>query len=142
MHQTTTMEHNNEMTETIHNIRNRKTQQNISINENTVDTVVFQVIQEFQQRAEFGYNKYGTDLDRDDLTLVEWIQHAKEEHMDAILYLEKIRQVEMKRNECTKKQMDEISRQNDGITCLLIAVAVSWLVFLVKTEIIRVFNEL
>jgi hypothetical protein len=142
MHQTTTMEHNNEMTETIYNIHNRKTQNSISINENTVDTVVFQVIQEFQQRAAFGYNKYGTDLDRDDLTLVEWIQHAKEEHMDAILYLEKIRQVEMKRNELTKKQLDEISRQNDGITCLLIAIALSWLIILVKTEIIRLFSEL
>jgi len=142
MHQTSTMEHTNAMTETILNIRNRKTQQSININENDVDSVVFQVLQEFQHRAEFGYNKYGTDLDREDLTLIEWIQHAKEEHMDAILYLEKIRQVEMKRNVITKKQLDEISRQNDGLTCLLIAFGVSWFIFLIKTEILRAFNLL
>jgi hypothetical protein len=39
-----------------------------------------------------GKAKYGVDLDRTDLTLLEWIEHAKQEHMDAILYLEKIKQ--------------------------------------------------
>ncbi len=39
-----------------------------------------------------GKAKYGVDLDRNDLTLLEWIEHAKQEHMDAILYLEKIKQ--------------------------------------------------
>ena len=38
-----------------------------------------------------GKKKYETDLDRTDLSLVEWIEHAKQEHMDAILYLEKIK---------------------------------------------------
>jgi hypothetical protein len=28
-----------------------------------------------------------------DLSLLEWIEHAKQEHMDAILYLEKIKQI-------------------------------------------------
>ncbi len=37
------------------------------------------------------YQKYGVDLDRTDLSLIEWIEHAKQEHMDAILYLEKIK---------------------------------------------------
>ena len=142
MHQTTTMEQNNETQETIYNIRNRKTQQNILISENNVDTILFQVLQEFQQRAEFGYNKYGTDMDRDDLTLVEWIQHAKEEHMDAILYLEKIRQEEIKRNDFTKKQLAEISKQNDGLTCMLIVIGVSWLVFSVTSAIHRVIINL
>jgi hypothetical protein len=40
-----------------------------------------------------GKAKYSVDLDRTDLTLVEWIEHAKQEHMDAILYLEKIKQI-------------------------------------------------
>ena len=39
----------------------------------------------------FGLNKYGTDLDRTDLSVLDWIQHAQEEHMDAILYLEKLK---------------------------------------------------
>ena len=37
--------------------------------------------------------KYGTNLDRTDLSILEWIQHAQEEHMDAILYLEKLKQL-------------------------------------------------
>ena len=49
------------------------------------------VIQKFQQRAEFGQKKYGTNLDRKDLSVLDWIQHAQEEHMDAILYLEKLK---------------------------------------------------
>jgi hypothetical protein len=41
--------------------------------------------------------KYGVNLDRTDLTMLQWIQHAQEEHMDAILYLEKIKQIEQNR---------------------------------------------
>jgi len=56
------------------------------------DSVVSGVISAFQKRADFGKKKYGTDLDRKDLTILEWIQHAQEENMDAILYLEKLKQ--------------------------------------------------
>ena len=48
------------------------------------------IIDQFVERAKFGKEKYNTDLDRDDLGLLDWIEHAKQEHMDAILYLEKI----------------------------------------------------
>jgi len=60
--------------------------------ENT-DSVVFSIVKQFKERARIGKEKYGTDLDRDDLSLNEWLQHAQEEHMDAILYLEKIKKV-------------------------------------------------
>ena len=43
-------------------------------------------------RADVGKNKYGTTMDRDDLSLLEWIQHAQEEAMDLAVYLEKIKQ--------------------------------------------------
>jgi hypothetical protein len=56
------------------------------------DSVVTSVISAFQKRAEVGKKKYGTDLDRKDLSTLQWIQHAQEEHMDAILYLEKLKQ--------------------------------------------------
>lgn len=39
-----------------------------------------------------GKEKYGTDLDRQDLKPLDWIQHAQEELMDGILYLEKLKQ--------------------------------------------------
>lgn len=58
-----------------------------------VDSIVRAVIDKFVARANFGKKKYGTDLDRTDLNVFEWIQHAQEEHMDAILYLEKLRKI-------------------------------------------------
>ena len=57
-----------------------------------LDSIVTSIIDQFTTRAAKGKAKYGVDLDRNDLTLVEWIEHAKQEHMDAILYLEKIKQ--------------------------------------------------
>ena len=56
-----------------------------------IDSVVRSVIGQFIGRAEVGMSKYGTNLDRKDLGLLEWIQHAQEEMMDGILYLEKIK---------------------------------------------------
>jgi len=57
-----------------------------------LDSIVTSIIDQFEKRALKGKEKYGVDLDRNDLTLLEWIEHAKQEHMDAILYLEKIKQ--------------------------------------------------
>jgi hypothetical protein len=57
-----------------------------------LDSVVSSILNQFTSRALMGKNKYGVDLDRTDLSLLEWIEHAKQEHMDAILYLEKIKQ--------------------------------------------------
>jgi hypothetical protein len=57
-----------------------------------LDSIVTSIINQFEKRAIKGKEKYGVDLDRNDLTLLEWIEHAKQEHMDAILYLEKIKQ--------------------------------------------------
>ena len=61
--------------------------------DNKLDSVVTTIIEQFTSRAKMGKAKYGVDLDRTDLTLLEWIEHAKQEHMDAILYLEKIKQI-------------------------------------------------
>jgi hypothetical protein len=55
------------------------------------DYVVDSVIDQFIDRATFGRNKYGVGMERDDLSILEWIEHAKQEHMDAILYLEKLK---------------------------------------------------
>jgi len=56
------------------------------------DSIVNSVIKKFAQRSEFGQKKYGTNLDRTDLTVQDWITHAQEELMDGILYLEKLKQ--------------------------------------------------
>ena len=56
------------------------------------DTVVTSIINQFVLRAQFGKKKYNTDLDRKDLSTLDWIEHAKQELMDGILYLEKLKQ--------------------------------------------------
>ena len=61
-----------------------------------MDSIVASIIKQFEDRSAMGKKKYGTDLDRTDLSLVEWIEHAKQEHMDAILYLEKLKQQYLK----------------------------------------------
>ena len=65
---------------------------NQSINCDNLDIVVTSVISSFVSRAKFGEMKYGTNLDRNDLSTLDWIQHAQEELMDGILYLEKLKQ--------------------------------------------------
>ena len=57
----------------------------------TKDSIVESVVSSFRERSEVGTRKYGTTLDRDDLSMKDWIQHLHEELMDAILYLEKIK---------------------------------------------------
>ena len=57
------------------------------------DSIVESVISKFKNRSNVGIQKYGTTLDRNDLTTLEWINHAQEEAMDFILYLEKLKQI-------------------------------------------------
>jgi hypothetical protein len=64
-----------------------------------MDSIVASVIDKFTQRAELGKEKYGTDLDRTDLSLEDYLQHALEEHMDAILYLTKALKLEREKKE-------------------------------------------
>jgi hypothetical protein len=62
------------------------------------DTVVASVISSFQERSRAGQLKYGTTLDRTDLTPLQWAQHMQEELMDAILYLERLKREIIARN--------------------------------------------
>ena len=41
-------------------------------------------------RSKLGKAKYGVTMDREDLSTLEWLQHAKEEAMDLAVYLEKL----------------------------------------------------
>ena len=58
----------------------------------TDDTIVNTVIHSFIDRSNLGFKKYGKTLDRTDVTTVEWANHMQEELMDAILYLERLKQ--------------------------------------------------
>ena len=66
------------------------TNDNLDIQE---DTIVQSVIEKFYERSQVGIKKYNTTLDRNDLSLYEWISHAQEEIMDFILYLEKVKKI-------------------------------------------------
>jgi hypothetical protein len=46
------------------------------------------VIDKIKTRAEFGLQKYGTTLERTDLSTLDWLIHAQEEAMDLANYLE------------------------------------------------------
>ena len=57
------------------------------------DSIVQSVIEKFYQRSLVGIKKYNTTLDRNDLSLHEWLEHAQCEIMDFILYLEKVKKI-------------------------------------------------
>jgi len=48
------------------------------------------VIDKIRSRAEGGRKKYGTTMEREDLTLLEWFNHLQEELTDAAVYLQKL----------------------------------------------------
>lgn len=54
-----------------------------------VDSVVAAVRSDLLQRSELGIAKYGQTLDRTDLNLRDWLQHAYEETLDQANYLKR-----------------------------------------------------
>lgn len=48
------------------------------------------VIIKIAKRSVAGLNKYGTTMERTDLTKKEWLIHAQEEAMDFCVYLERL----------------------------------------------------
>ena len=60
--------------------------------ENKYDTIVESVLTKDKDRANIGFTKYGTNLDRTDLNTKEWAEHLQQELMDAVLYLEKFKE--------------------------------------------------
>lgn len=53
------------------------------------DKVIEAVRDDLLRRSQFGIAKYGTTLDRTDLTLRDWLQHAYEECLDQANYLKR-----------------------------------------------------
>lgn len=45
------------------------------------------------KRSEIGKKKYGTTMERKDLSELDWLKHAQEEAMDLAVYLEKLIQI-------------------------------------------------
>jgi|TARA_B100001758_G_C18411200_1_gene615841 hypothetical protein len=58
-----------------------------------LDSIVYSVIEKFTNRAEIGFTKYNKNMDRNDLTISEWLEHSIEEKMDDIIYMQKIKKL-------------------------------------------------
>lgn len=54
-----------------------------------IDPIVSMVIAQFRERSRRGIEKYNTTLFENDLSLIQWLEHAKQESMDQVLYLER-----------------------------------------------------
>jgi hypothetical protein len=61
------------------------------------DLIVENVKNIYDLRAKIGKAKYGTTMERNDLSFVEWLIHLQEELMDATIYIEKLK-FEYKKN--------------------------------------------
>jgi hypothetical protein len=60
------------------------TQENLS-----KDQVVEKVREDLLNRSKVGIKKYNVTLDREDLSLKDWLQHAYEEALDLANYLKR-----------------------------------------------------
>lgn len=67
----------------------------------TSDSIVNAIVDKFKSRSEVGIKKYKTTLDRSDLSIEQWLDHAIEENMDMLLYMYKLK------SEITKKVNNE-----------------------------------
>ena len=57
------------------------------------DPVVERVVNKFVSRSDIGFAKYGVTLEDDKSNMFEWMNHLQEEIMDAVLYLQKAKEV-------------------------------------------------
>ncbi len=76
--------------------------------------ILNKLIQEYQLREDRGFEKYGTTMDRSDLSLSEWVQHALEEAMDLTLYLSKIKDI-LNDTQGLSNNKETSARVNEGV---------------------------
>ncbi len=84
------------------------------------------ICQMIQDRAAAGLAKYGVTLERDDLSLEDWLTHAIEESLDRILYLyrarEKLRETARAESEsipwANAPEATHAAKDADGISML------------------------
>ncbi len=56
------------------------------------DPVVERVVDKFVDRSDVGFEKYKITLDKDPSDMFIWMNHLQEELMDAVLYLQKLKE--------------------------------------------------
>ncbi len=55
------------------------------------DIIVQEVLDRVYSRAEQGMETYGVSMERDDLTVTQWIDHAIEEALDFAVYMTRVK---------------------------------------------------
>jgi len=59
------------------------------------DPVIERVVDKFVSRSDVGFKKYGITLNDDKSNLFVWMNHLQEELMDAIIYMQKLKESSM-----------------------------------------------
>ncbi len=71
---------------------------------------------ELQQRRRMGLSKYGVSIDDNQLSRVQWLQHAKEEALDMAEYLQRLIDEENKLDWPDEERIEAIGQNGgDGI---------------------------
>ncbi len=60
---------------------------------NGMSKIEDKVITMIQERAMKGEMKYGTTMERGDLTIQEWLTHLQEELLDGAVYIQKLKEL-------------------------------------------------
>ncbi len=71
------------------------------------DSIVESVREDLHNRSQVGIKKYNNTLDREDLEVTDWIQHAYEEMLDGALYLKRLKGDV----DTLQEQFDEVVRE-------------------------------
>ena len=74
------------------------------------DKIVENVIAQFSKRSEVGIKKYGTTLEENNND--DFLQHLKEELMDAILYIEKLQSIKASIIDKIEQNMNNLNNRN------------------------------
>ena len=70
---------------------------------NAPDPIVERVRQKLLERSQVGIAKYGCTMERDDLTVLDFLKHHQEELMDAAIYVERLIQDHLLRLETSER---------------------------------------
>lgn len=70
---------------------------------NAPDPIVERVRQKLLDRSQVGMAKYGCTMERDDLTVLDFLKHHQEELMDAAIYVERLIQDHLLRIETSER---------------------------------------
>lgn len=82
------------------------------------DSNVFNVVCQYAERAQKGFQKYGTTTERTDIDLQGWLQHLQEELMDATVYIERLKH-ELKSVRDTGQSMQTSESQSQNVSVSL-----------------------